>query len=86
MSSSTTNDRHMVDVSALNSSDLAADIPALEADTSSFDYTGTNTPLSEVSGECDSECCKEGYTGKPFQASNQSIILRTRKHQGSKVR
>ena len=28
---------------------------------------------------------KEGYTEKPFQASNGSIILRTRKHQGSKI-
>ena len=83
-SSSTTNDL-VADASALDSTGLAADIPTLQADTNSSHYHGADMPTSEVSGECDVECCKEGYTRKPFQASNQSIILRTRKHQGSKV-
>ena len=66
---STTNDL-LVEESALDSTDLVDDVPTLEADTSSSDYCGADTPTSEVSSKCDVEFCKEGYTGKPFRASN----------------
>ena len=69
-----------------DSTDLSADTPTLEADRSSSIDCGADTPISEVSVECGAECCKDGNTGKPFQARNQSIILKTRKHQGSKLR
>ena len=83
-SSYTTKDL-VADASALDYTDIAADMPRLEADTSSSDFQGADTPTPEVSDECDEECCKEGYTGKPFQARGKSVILSTGKLQRRKV-
>ena len=85
MSSSTTNDL-LADTSTLDSTDHEANIRRLEADTSSSHYHGDDTPMSKHSDKCDVDCCKAGYTGKPFQARNQGIVLRTNKHQGRNVR
>ena len=85
MSLSTTKDL-LADTSTLDSTDHAADIRMLEADTGSSDYHGDDTPTSKQSDKCDAYCCKSGNTGKPLQARNQGIILRTRKHQGRKFR
>lgn len=84
--SSSTTDDLLADASTLDSTDHAADIRTLEAETGSSDYHGDDTPTSKQSDKCDADCCKAGYTGEPFQARNQGIILRTRKHQGRKVR
>ena len=55
----------------------------LETDRSSSDHGGDTSLALEV---CDAECCVDGNTGKPFQVRNQSIIVRTRKRQGTKFR
>ena len=66
-----------------SSIDLGGDTSTSEADRSLPTAQETDMPTLEVAVECEA---MDGSTGKPFQTRSQSVILRTKKRQGSKFR